>query len=74
MQIDPGKLYDAALVEEVLDTPQTTLANWRYRGGGPKFLKLGRRVKYRGQDILDYIESNTFGNTAQARMAGGGAA
>lgn len=33
-----------------------TLERWRWSGTGPKFLKLGRRVKYRACDV-DHYES-----------------
>ena len=31
------------------------LQSWRYRGGGPKFLKLGRTVRYRRGDLQDFV-------------------
>lgn len=73
MKIDPDTLYAAEDTSAILNAPQTTLSNWRYRGGGPRFIKTGRLVRYRGQDLLDYLEQNTYGNTAEARLAGGGA-
>lgn len=33
-----------------------TLAEWRCKGRGPTFVKIGRRVFYRGQDLNDWIE------------------
>lgn len=42
---------------------KTTLSQWRWNGRGPKYLKLGRRVMYRIQDIEEFegqkIRSNT---------------
>lgn len=69
MQIDPHTLYEVADAATILNSPKTTLANWRYRGGGPRFIKTGRRVMYRGQDLLDYLEQNTFSNTREAKGA-----
>jgi hypothetical protein len=31
-----------------------TLANWRSKGRGPRFIKLGKAVRYRLPDILEY--------------------
>lgn len=31
-----------------------TLATWRSRGSGPKFVKVGGRVLYRTADVIDY--------------------
>ena len=36
--------------------PQT-LALWRCKGRGPKYVKLGSRVFYRGGDLNEFIES-----------------
>lgn len=32
-----------------------TLTNWAYRGEGPRCVKIGGRILYRREDILDYI-------------------
>lgn len=34
------------------------LAEWRSRGGGPRFIKLGRKVAYRVQDLRDFMEGH----------------
>ena len=34
-----------------------TLRNWRFLGQGPKYLKIGRRVLYRRNDLDRYLES-----------------
>jgi excisionase family DNA binding protein len=36
-----------------------TLANWRSRGVGPAFLKVGKAVKYREEDVSAWLEDNT---------------
>jgi hypothetical protein len=33
-----------------------TLRNWRHLRKGPPYVKLGRRVVYRMEDLLDYLE------------------
>ncbi|WP_052314626.1 hypothetical protein [Nocardia thailandica] len=43
--------------------PLDSLAHQRYSGTGPKFLKIGRRVRYRWADILEYESRNTFDRT-----------
>lgn len=35
-----------------------TLRNWRHIRRGPAYIKLGRSVRYRNEDILDFIEKN----------------
>lgn len=43
-------------VAEMLGVPIGTLANWRYQGRGPGFLKVGRHVRYRRSDVAGWIE------------------
>ncbi len=43
-------------VSAYLDVPVGTLTQWRYRGLGPKFLKVGRHVRYRREDVLAWLE------------------
>ncbi len=31
------------------------------RGDGPRFVRIGRLVRYRDKDILDWIEANSVG-------------
>lgn len=42
------------------------LQNWRYRGGGPRFVKVSARsVRYRLKDLIDWIEKKTISCTAE---------
>jgi len=53
---------DVALPKEVavvLDTTLDGLAQMRYRGTGPKFVKRGSRVLYRWSDVRAYLDANT---------------
>ena len=40
---------------QLLGTP-AALANQRSRGEGPRYLKLGKRVLYRGRDLNAYLD------------------
>lgn len=35
-----------------------TLANWRAQKRGPAFVKLGTKVRYRMEDVLNYEQQN----------------
>ena len=37
-----------------LGVSRFTVRSWRLRGVGPRFLKMGRAVRYRPQDVDDY--------------------
>lgn len=54
-------------VAEALDTSLPGLAQMRYRGTGPKFVKRGRRVLYRWSDVRDYLDANTCQPTDDVR-------
>ena len=41
-----------------------TLEQWRWLGKGPKFLKIGARVLYRGVDIAAYEQAQVCQNTS----------
>ena len=52
---------------EVLHTSPRTLERRRLDGTGPKFVKLGRRVLYRPEDVDTYVSEHTVSNTAEAK-------
>jgi Helix-turn-helix domain len=41
-----------------------TLQGWRVRGGGPKFIKLGRVVRYSELDLEEFLAVHTIPHTA----------
>lgn len=54
----------------VLGTTEDGLAQMRYRGTGPKFIRVGgRKVIYRWSDVRDYLNANTLQRTDDPRGA-----
>ncbi len=43
-----------------------TLESWRLRGNGPAYVKLGGMVRYRRQDLEDYLKQQTRKSTSEA--------
>jgi len=43
----------------------STLNKWRCHGGGPIYIKLGRAVRYRTQDLDEFINLQMRENTFQ---------
>jgi hypothetical protein len=44
-----------------------SLQNWRYRGGGPPFIKFtNRTVRYRRRDLIAWAEARLVTSTADA--------
>ena len=49
--------------------PTSTLAFWRYEGSHLSFVKMGRLIRYRRQDVLDFVNNNTYASTTEAKAA-----
>ena len=45
----------------------STLNKWRCYGTGPRFLKLGRAVRYRKMDLRSFLEARQASNTVYQR-------
>ena len=61
------KLLTQKEVKEITGLADSTLEQWRLKGKGPKFIKLGRLVRYRLSDIEAYISGlQSFNSTTEA--------
>jgi excisionase family DNA binding protein len=49
-------LLDERAVSETLSVSLATVRRWRYMGGGPRFLKLGNLVRYKREDLDQWLE------------------
>lgn len=56
-----------AQVAQVLGTTEPGLAQHRYRGTGPRFVKVGKKVLYRWSDVRNYLDANTVQRTDDPR-------
>ena len=54
--IEMAPLLTPEQVSAYLGVPLGTLANWRYQGRGPTYLRVGRHVRYRAQDVTGWID------------------
>ena len=56
-----------------LGVQPSTLANWRWNGGGPRYLKVGGRVRYRLHDLAEWLDarvrSSTSGRSGRAEAS-----
>lgn len=52
---DPADLLNPPKLAEQLGVPEKTLAVWRSRGLGPKYLKVGRHARYRQSDVDTWL-------------------
>ncbi len=49
-------LLTAQEVSEITSVPQSTLAQWRYRGQGIPYLRIGRLIRYDAADVALYLQ------------------
>lgn len=45
-------------VSDLLGLSVATLRAWRHRGQGPRFLRLGRAVRYLPADLEDFVRAS----------------
>ena len=64
-----GPLNSPKTVSAVTGIPVHTLNDWRCKGKHLKFVKVGRAVYYRRDDVLDLLQSQVFSSTSEARKA-----
>lgn len=53
------KLLNVREASEILGVKPKTLYEWKYRKQNLPFVKVGKSLKIREQDLLDFIERNT---------------
>jgi predicted DNA-binding transcriptional regulator AlpA len=49
----------------ILGLSKRTLQDWRVRGCGPKFVKVGRSVRYRLEDVQAFVNENVHQSTSE---------
>jgi predicted site-specific integrase-resolvase len=59
-----GELRDTrGLARKLKHTSPRTLERWRTLGTGPRYVKVGRRVLYRDEDIDQWMDQQTRSHT-----------
>jgi hypothetical protein len=49
-----------------------TLRQWRFKGGGPRYMKIGRSCRYRAEDIESFLQAAYRRSTSDPGADGGG--
>jgi len=52
-------------VADYLGCSESWLNKARWKGGGPDYVKMGRKVMYRFDDVQAWLEEHRFKNTAE---------
>ena len=58
-------ILDTNGAAQYLSLAKSTLEKLRVYGGGPRFLKLNRSVRYRSDDLDDWLRANVVSHTSQ---------
>ncbi|RVE97202.1 DNA-binding protein [Sinorhizobium meliloti] len=65
-EIRQGRLLRTEQAAEYLGLGVSTLEKYRLTGGGPRYSKLGRSVRYSSTDLDDWISANRRRSTSVA--------
>ena len=57
-------------VAERLGLSVATLRAWRHRGKGPRFLRLGRSVRYLPSDVDDFVRASAVDTRSESSSDG----
>ncbi|MDI6797675.1 MAG: helix-turn-helix domain-containing protein [Desulfatibacillaceae bacterium] len=61
-----GELLSTKEAAQFLTARPNTLEIWRIQGQGPRFVKIGRLVRYKRSDLLAFIEAGSRQSTSEA--------
>lgn len=59
------ELMTPAELAAKLEKSLAALAQWRYLGTGPQFIKLGRSIRYRASDVEAWLDQRTVQSTGE---------
>ena len=63
---NPEQLLTEKEVAGLICITPRALQNWRLRGGGPEYIKIGRSVRYQRGDVMRYIDERRRKHSAQS--------
>ncbi|MBC7282636.1 helix-turn-helix domain-containing protein [Hoeflea sp.] len=65
--VEPAPLLTETQVAKFLNLSTRTMQAWRIKGGGPRFLKLGRAIRYRTADLHEWLETRAVAHTSEEK-------
>jgi len=63
---DPERLVTEHEAAEIMCQSVRTLQKWRVTGFGPHFYKIGRSVRYKRAEVIDWIAARRMAHTSAA--------
>ena len=65
-RFDPDRYYKTDSPELAVIATRGTMSQWRHRGEGPRYVRLGGRVLYRGEDLNRFLDERVVEPTTNA--------
>ena len=53
------RYMDVAELAEIMDVPVATVRTWLQRGQGPRFVRVGRTLRFSSADVMAWLGENT---------------
>src|SRR5262245_40661570 len=66
---DPDAAFNESQAANLLGVSVRTLQAWRVRGGGPRYIKIGRAVRYQRRVLVSFQAEHTVSSTTEADTA-----
>lgn len=64
-----GHLLNNDETADMLGVSRRTLPVWRVQGRGPKFIKIGKLVRYKREEIDAWMRQHTYDSTSAVSAA-----
>lgn len=58
------RMFAQAEVAELLGVTERCIEGWRVRGGGPRYVRVGRLIRYRHSDVSAWLDARTRASTS----------
>ena len=68
-RFDEDRFYRTTDEELAIIAARGTLSQWRHRGEGPRYIRFGNRVLYRGDDLNRWLDAHLIEPTTAERGA-----
>ena len=65
-RFDPDRYYRTDDPALAIIATRGTMSQWRHRGEGPRYVRLGGRVLYRGEDLNRFLDERVVEPTTDA--------
>ena len=52
------RFFTPETLSKELEITMSTLAKWRLYGGGPRYAKMGKNIRYEKCDVDEWVENN----------------